>query len=463
MCGGHGFVLPYRTLTLSSISIDSCGPLLRHNGISSLLVTWTKVLEQRFVLECYDYFDCLQSLREPSIHCSDFYTSHSLLYTTASSDRGIPNRTVVGNTHQVEERVNQAMSEPIAHSAMLDSGALGGDFDLSDDLFDFNAAYEDIDFTSDLNIDFFSEPFLDALKDQSSTLASDIPASPADVVPEGEPTNADLLNTPLQVAENDKAESPLGGAQADAPEQVLLSQAPQSRLPSRNNLILVPGNLDLKPCSPPPTASGDLKLRPCSPPPGTAGRFNPGTPQPSVRGSIPSSPQQRAPSTSTPGLTRNSMGPPPPGPLNLRRKAPLVPEVHTSSLSLAPSPSRKRKHDEEEEQFANLFGSIDGPESPTAFDPAGQKPSKNTRLEHGEWKLEQLVVKNLQKVKDGEERDEVRMDWLRRKENEARRQAVRFREKEKEARRQAVKFSEKETIALQRCSYYAQRIRDSGE
>lgn len=463
MCGGHVFVLPYRTLTLSFISIDSWGPLSPHNGINSFLVTCTKVFEQTFVLECNDYFDCLHSLREPSVYCSDFYTSHRLLCTTASSDRGIPSRTVFGNTPQVVERVNQAMSKSDTHSAMLDSNALGGDFDLSDDLFDFNAAYEDIDFTSDLNIDFFGEPFLDALKDQSSTLASHIPAPPADVVPDGEPTNAESLNTPLPVAENDKAESLPGGAQTDAPEQVLPSQAPQSRLPSRNNLILVPGNLNLKLCSPPPTASGDLKLRPCSPPPGTAGRFNPGTPQPSVRGSIPSSPQQRAPSTSTPGLNQNSMGPPPPGPLNLRRKASLVSEVHTSSPSLAPSPSRKRKHDEEDEQFANLFGSIDGPESPAPFDPAGQKPPKNPRLEYGEWKLEQLVVKNLQKVKDGEERHEVRMEWLQRKENEARRQAMRCREKENEARRQAVRFREKEKIALQRCSYYVQRIRESGE
>jgi len=327
--------------------------------------------------------------------------------------------------------------------------------DFSDFDFDFNfdmlGKNMDLPGESNVNlsvgdVDLFGEPFaLPLSEDQPSNLSSDVSASPAGASPKNGQSSVETLTVSPQVLECSQAANSPKSAQASPSRQSPLPQPPQSRLPPGRDFTPVPKHILVRRCSPPlSTNSPSSSMRP----------------QVRVHRSVAGSPQRtKFVSPSTPILGYTNMRPPPPGPLNERRYAPLAPIATSPSGAVTPNPSRKRKADADSELATNTLRSVDGSQISPAFDETGKKPlAKKRRLEQSEQEMRQLMDDG-QKLAHGSTEGQAMEVDLKTKQDEALGQAMEYRRLRSKALEEAMEYKRLGTNALQRYSYYKEEHR----
>lgn len=314
---------------------------------------------------------------------------------------------------------------------------LGKDFDLSGEPnFDFSGG----------DIDLFGEPFgLQPREQQPSNPLSEISASPASAISMGGQSSVESSTVSPRALESFQAIDPPKSAPMSPSKQSPSPRPPQSRLPPGRDFAPVPQHLLVRRCSPPsnitPTPS-NMRL--------------PARAHPSVS-SFPQQTQIVSPNTPRVGYT--NMGPPPPGPLNVQRCAPIALMTAPPSGGMAPNPSKKRKADENEELLANSCSSMDGSQSSAASDAAGQESlAKRPRLEQRKQEVGHPMDDHPRLTAGCTEGQALELD-LKGKENEALMQAEEYRRLRNDALGQATGYKRLGTNAIQRYNYYREKRR----
>lgn len=317
-----------------------------------------------------------------------------------------------------------------------DFDVLGKDFDLSGEpIFDLLGG----------DVDLFGEPFvLQPPEQEPSNQLPEVPASPASVISTGGQSSVESSTVSPQAPESFQAVDSPKSTPTSLLVQTSSPRPPQSRLPPGRDFAPIPQNLLVRRCSPPSNAT-----------------LLPSSMRPQAKGhpSVPGFPQQTPfMSPNTPRARYTNMGPPPPGPLNAQRRAPIAPMTAPPSGGMAPIPSKKRKADENEEPFADPFSS-DGSESSAANDAAGEDPpAKRRSLEQRKQEVGHTTDDHQRLTTGCIEGQALELD-LKIKENEALTQAEEYRRLRNDALGQATQYKRLGTNAIQRYNYYREKRR----
>ncbi len=322
-----------------------------------------------------------------------------------------------------------------------------GDFDSDFDVLgkDFLSGELSLDLSGG-DIDLFGEPLiLQPPEQKSSTPIHETPASPATAVSTGAKSNVESSTVSPRAPESSQAVDPPRSAPTSPSKQSPSPRAPQSTLPPGRSFAPVPQHLLVRKCSPPSnTLLPPSSIRPQA-------RVLPST------SGFPQRTQFISPNAPMAGYT--SMGPPPPGPLNVRRYAPVALMTAPTSGGMAPTPSKKRKTDAIEEPMAEPCNSVDDLELSAASDTAGEgSPAKRRRLEQRKQEVAH-TMDDRQRQTAGSTEGQAMDLFLKGRQDEALVQANDYRRLRDNALEQAAEYKRLGTNAIQRYNYHREKRR----